>query len=353
MRVAIPGIQIACTFSSPSVARWPGRFGADHADYVPLDAAEDASRTLEALDPVILVFSRGDLWPELVASAHRSGIPIAVLGATVRQSSKRLRWPVRSLFRRQHQAIDWLGAVTAADAARWRRLGVRAEAITVAGDPRHDQIIERVARIDVTRPLSAWARDRTVLVAGSTERRDEEVLLAAYRQLARSSTTTGLVLVPHDPTPQSISQIARLAERHGLTVAVWRGGPLEPDANCIVAATVGSLADLYLIADIAYVGGGFRQGHLHAVVEPASYALPVVFGPEYGGFADAVELVRSGGGLSLPRRSAQQAMTRVWQSLLCTASHRVEAGMHGRATLAQGAAHRTVAALLSLLGERR
>ncbi len=349
VRAAVRGIQVVYTFSSPSAAGWPDRFGADRTDYVPLDTERDVGRTLRALKPDLLVASRGDVWPELAAGVHRLGIPLAVLGATVRLTSKRLRWPFRSLFHHMHQAVAWLGAATDADAARWRKLGVRAEAITVTGDPRHDQIIERVSRIDAVGPLLRWARARTVLVGGSTEPQDEALLLGTLGHLAASQPPLGLVLVPHDPTPARIGQIMQFAARRYPSVAVWRGGALKSGIDCVVVATVGMLADLYLVADVAYVGGGFRKGHLHSVIEPASHAVPVVFGPEYAAFPDAVELVRSGGGASLPRRPGRGEVDQALGSLLRDHERRVEMGLRARATLSQGAARATARALMRLM----
>jgi len=352
LRTAMSGLQIIHTFSSPSAASWPGNFGADRADYVPLDAPNDVSRTLDALQPSLLVFSRGDIWPELTARAHRAGVPIAVLGATVRPASDRLRWPVRSLLRQLHRTVAWLGAVTELDASRWKRLGVRPEAIAVTGDPRHDQIVERVSRIDTVGPVLQWARGRTVLVAGSTEPRDEEVLLDALSQLAPPHHRPGLLLVPHDPTPRRLAAVSQLAKSRCMNPSIWRGGTLGSATDCIVAAVVGSLADIYLAGDIAYVGGGFRKGRLHSVVEPASYALPVLFGPDWEDSSDAAAMVKSGGGIPLPRRQAHCAMAQLLSSSLGERGNRDRVGWRARATLAQGAAQRTAADLLSLMAER-
>ena len=88
----------ALTCASPSAASgggWP----VAHADFLPLDRRADARRTLDALDPAILVIGRCDVWPELMRETARRGIPIALVGATVRANSARLRWPARAAYR--------------------------------------------------------------------------------------------------------------------------------------------------------------------------------------------------------------------------------------------------------------
>jgi len=134
--------------------------------------------------------------------------------------------------------------------------------------------------------------------------------------------------------------------------SIWRGGTLGSATDCIVAAVVGSLADIYLAGDIAYVGGGFRKGRLHSVVEPASYALPVLFGPEWEDSSDAAAMVKSGGGIPLPRRRAHCALAQLLSSSLGERGNRDRVGRRARATLAQGAAQRTATDLLSLMAER-
>ena len=59
------------------------------------------------------------------------------------------------------------------------------------------------------------------------------------------------------------------------------------DTNVLVSGVLGVLADLYALADIAYVGGGFSSGRLHATIEPAAFGVPVIVGPEYDSSPDA------------------------------------------------------------------
>jgi 3-deoxy-D-manno-octulosonic-acid transferase len=56
------------------------------------------------------------------------------------------------------------------------------------------------------------------------------------------------------------------------------------------------LGDLYCLATVAYVGGGFHAAGLHSVLEPAAFGAPVVFGPRHSNSRDAVMLHRSRGG---------------------------------------------------------
>ena len=348
VKSAIPGLQTVHTFSSPSAESWPQGFGTDRSDYVPPDEARHVARVLTALNPSLLVFSRGDLWPELVTQAQAANVPVAVIGGTVKPSSRRLSWPVRSLLGTMHRGLCWVGAASEADADRWVRLGVPSEAVTVTGDPRHDQIVERVSRLGAIQPLVAWARNREVLVAGSVDLVDGRVLLEAFTKVSRSHHPAGLILVPHDPSPRNLAGQVKLAAEYGIRLAVWDGGEINVETPCVLAATLGVLADVYLVAQLAYVGGGFHPGRLHAAAEPAAFAIPVIIGPKHRSSMDAQLLLQGRGAVSLPARTSSETCATIWGNWLSRPEIRIQTGLDARRALRQGAALATASALVRI-----
>jgi 3-deoxy-D-manno-octulosonic-acid transferase len=64
--------------------------------------------------------------------------------------------------------------------------------------------------------------------------------------------------------------------------------------NVILVDSIGILMSLYQYADVAYVGGSFRQG-IHNVLEPAVYGVPVLYGPKHENSQEAVALAKRGG----------------------------------------------------------
>jgi 3-deoxy-D-manno-octulosonic-acid transferase len=351
LRAALPGLQVVLTHTSPSVTGRGSLAGADHADYLPRDEPTPMARTLDALRPDLLLFSRGDIWPELTRQAHARGVPLAVTGGVVRPRSGRLRWPARAVLRPVCRLLDYVGAVTDGDAERWHRLGVPAGRIEVTGDPRHDQLIERPVRQETLEPLRAWAR-RCVIVAGSVEGADERVVLAAAAGL-RSDAAVRWLIVPHDPSVAVARRLLTAAQSRGLEAAPWSGEGSPPaDATLLVLTTRGLLADLYALGSIAYVGGGFRRRGLHAVAEPAALGLPVLFGPRWQDVPDAAALVASGGGIPVPRRAPLDSLGRTLRNWARHPEQRVEAGRRARTALVAGAADRSAQALIRHLAQR-
>jgi 3-deoxy-D-manno-octulosonic-acid transferase len=229
-------------------------------------------------------------------------------------------------------------------------LGVRPEALEVTGDPRHDQVIERVPVWGAVRPLASWAAAGTVLVAGSTGPEDDELLLEALSQLRQRQPAARLLLCPHHPGAVHTTRILARARRRGIAALPWSGGSLPHDPSCVIVQRLGVLADLYLLGTLAYVGGGLGAGGVHAVIEPAACALPVIVGPR-GHSEDVTRLLRAGGAVALPPGDAVAALCSLWDRWLEDAAARQAAGLAARATLETGAAARTARRLLELMAD--
>jgi len=350
LRLARPDTPVVLTYTSPSAHHWPRGWPLARADYLPPDQPRPVRSMLDALQPRILIFSRSDLWPELASRALGRAIPLALVGGSVRPGSGRLRWPLRSWLRPIYAGLAYAAAASPGDAQRLAALGVRPDVLETPGDPRHDAVLERVPDLGALGGLLEWAAGREVLVAGSTEPEDEEVLLEAFAQLRRQHGSAGLLLCPHRPTPREIEALEQAARRRGLQSRVWRGGRLPADAPALVLASQsGVLADLYALGQVAYVGGGFGTKGLHAVIEPAAYAVPVIIGPR-GHRADAASLLAAGAAVVLPARQPVPALVQAWVRWLADPEARLRAGLAGRRIFQQGAAGYLARRLLALLG---
>src|SRR5215212_9055459 len=69
--------------------------------------------------------------------------------------------------------------------------------------------------------------------------------------------------------------------------------------NCLIIDNIGMLSRLYYYASVCFVGGGFGYDGLHNILEAAVYGKPVIFGPEYEKNFEAVEMIDSGGAISI------------------------------------------------------
>ncbi len=304
LRAEAPSWQLAYTFFSPSAERLARTLPADVTDYLPLDRPVDVAAVLDALKPTALVFSKLDVWPELTLAAARRGVKLGLISATVAPHSSRLRWPTRGWAEPAYRALDRIGTISEEDGRRLEQLGARRSALEVTGDTRYDSVAERAERFDRTRDpfarLAIAPAGTFTIVAGSTWPADEAVVLPAFLDFVAQVPSARLVLAPHEPNPDHLAGITQLAAKLGLPRPV-RLSQVEhtSPAPVIVVDRVGILADLYALADVAFVGGGFHRAGLHSVLEPAVFGVPVAVGPHWQMSRDATLLLERGGAIEL------------------------------------------------------
>ncbi|NOT07475.1 MAG: hypothetical protein HOP28_04630 [Gemmatimonadales bacterium] len=344
-----PDWQIAFTHFSPSAVDLAKRIPAHISDFLPWDRQEDVARSLDALRPSAIVFTKADLWPELATQAAARGIKIGIVAATVGPGSSRLGWAARTLLRAGYHTVSRAGAISAADAERLARLGVPAGQIEVTGDPRFDSVLAKVSAVADDDAALSFGRGAETLVAGSTWEEDEEVLFKAFAAVRTARPAIRLIVAPHEPTPAYLDALDRRAAAQGLPTPIRLSAATAP-APFLVVDRMGVLASLYGGATIAYVGGGFGKAGLHSVLEPAAWSVPVLFGPRWQQSREAGELLaaRAGAVVSpefpdwldldpMATYAGVSPLASLWLALLRNPGHARAAGRRAREYVEAGA----------------
>ena len=195
-----------------------------------------------------------------------------------------------------YSSLDAVGAVADPDALRLIEAGVQPDRITITGDTRYDQAWMKAAaespqRSALLRPLRTG---RFTLVAGSTWPSDEDRLLPAWNSVRARHKNVRLIIAPHEISLKHLDSIRAWARASGLLAATLDDDSVAR-ADVVVVDRYGVLGDLYAVADIAYVGGGFRSAGLHSLLEPAAFGTPVIIGPRHEDNRDARLLIAAGG----------------------------------------------------------
>ncbi len=341
-RAEHPDWQVVASHFSPSAERIADQLDADVAGYSPYDRRADVAATLAALRPDLLVFTKLDVWPELATAAARGGAVVALIAATVDPASSRRHRLARWVGQPGYRALAAVAAITAADGARVVELGGPAAALTVTGDPRVDSVLQRQMSAAPGSP-----QDPALLVAGSTWRGDEAVLLEAFARVLSRRPEARLWLVPHQPASDVPAAIAAQAASFGLPVPLRDDDTGADAAPLVVVNRIGVLAALYGRASIAYVGGGFGHRGVHSVLEPAAHGVPIMIGPHDRGLRDAALLADAGALIRLPEHDPAGALATQWTTWLADPSDRTRRGSAARTALEpdRGAAGRTAAVL--------
>jgi len=340
--------QLAYSYFSPSARAFAASLDVDFQDVLPFDATADMQAATTALAPTALVFSKLDVWPTLARVARARGTRLGLVSATLAASSSRRSGMASALLREAYGRLDRVGAVSTEDADRLVALGVPARRVTVTGDTRFDQVWARASRVDRAGTLlSSLRSSRPTLVAGSTWAADEAALLPAWTAVAGRHGEVRLVIAPHEPTAAHLAPIESWASAAGLRLARV-GAPDAGEADVVLVDRLGVLGDLYDLAQLAFVGGGFHDAGLHSVLEPAAFGVPVLFGPRHGASRDARLLLDADGALALPSSSALESALESWAR---GDSQWRTAGRHARsvARAGLGAAERSYALVAELL----
>lgn len=331
--------RLLVTYTSPSAESALGALSPRASGYLPLDTLGACRRVLRAASPSLLLFAKGDLWPNLTRAAAAWRVPVAIVNATVRPDSSRLRWPARALLSPAYGRVAAAGAATEGDAARLVRLGAPEDAVRVTGDAALDLALRRARRgrdgPAARRLRAAFPDGRPLLVAGSTWLPDERALLRAAGRLEAEGRggAPALALVPHEPGPEAVERVRSLCRRElGRAPRLWSemgdgggSGAAAAAETPVVVDAVGVLAELYTAADLAWVGGGLGGDGLHSVSEPAAAGVPVLFGPRHRRW-EAEGLLREGGaGTAGPGETAE-----LISALLADPSRREEMGRAAR-----------------------
>jgi 3-deoxy-D-manno-octulosonic-acid transferase len=318
----------------------------------PLDFPGAARRAVRRVDPAAFIALETEIWPNLLRALRRAGVPAVLVNGRISDRSYRRYRLVRGLFRRVLEDVALFCMQSEEDARRIISLGARPERVLVTGNLKMETPLSHAGTAEIWRRLLHLGQ-APVVVAGSTHRGEEAVVLDAYRAVRRDADGLRLVLAPRHP--ERLDEVEGLVRSRDLGVV--RRSRVSPGdtPDVILVDTMGELASLYAVADVIYVGGSLVPIGGHNVVEPALHAKPVIFGPHMTNFREAASLLlRADAAIQVGSGSE---LTAVLARLLADAPARQALGQAAWSAVRthQGACVRTVAAIermLALPGSR-
>ena len=325
------------------------RFGEAQCFFMPVDLGFAVRAYLNALQPKMLILVETEFWPNLLHLARKRGTAIATVNARISDRSfpryHRFHW----FFRRVLANIDLFLAQTTADADRLRAIGAPTERVQISGNLKFDIRQPSAAKIaDELR--AAIPRSSPVIVCGSTAEGEEEPVLQAFKQLQRQFPSAVMILAPRHP--ERFDKVANLIASFDIAFvrrSSWAAAcPIT--GGVFLLDSVGELASVYALADIAFVGGSLVPTGGHNILEPAQYGAAIVVGPHTFNFREIVSIFQNGGALRLV---TAEALADVLLELLSNPEQRQRLGQRAKTLFAQhaGATQRTLHALSPLLGK--
>jgi 3-deoxy-D-manno-octulosonic-acid transferase len=289
-------VNILVTFFSPSGYENSKKYPyADLISYIPFDSKFNTQKFVSIIKPTLAIIMRYDLWPNIVEELNKNNIPIFLVDATLRSNSPRKFPIIKSFHKILFGYLTKILTVSEADANQFRTFGINVNNISAVGDTRFDRVYQRSLQAKEKRLISySVLRNKKVFVAGSTWEQDEEVIFPAIIKLSEVDKNVLIIIAPHEPT---ILRLEKIENEFAGKLKTIRFSHLNNynDEQIIIVDSIGILLTLYTYANVAYIGGSFKQ-NIHNVLEAAVYGIPVMFGPKIENSQEAIKLVELGGG---------------------------------------------------------
>jgi 3-deoxy-D-manno-octulosonic-acid transferase len=265
--------------------------------YLPYDFPWAAGRFLDHVQPKVGVIMETELWPNHIHQCAIRGIPTVLANARLSERSARGYGKFAKLTRPMLAEMSLIAVQTETEAQRFRDLGARPECVTVTGSIKFDLTIDPQLLARAAQQRADWhTTERPVWIAASTHAGEDEVVLAAHREVLKKHPESLLILVPRHP--ERFNSVSELSRQQGFaSVRRSAAEPVTRETSVMVGDTMGELLFLYALADIAFVGGSLAPNGGHNLLEPAALDKPVLSGPHLFNFLEIAAMLRSAGAL--------------------------------------------------------
>lgn len=291
-----PQYKVLLTFFSPSGYEVRKDYPlADVVCYLPFDKKRNVKKFLRLAQPKIAIFIKYEFWYNFVNNLHKQGIPVYMVSAIFRRKQIFFKW----YGKRMQKVLHMYKCLCVQDENSknlLNELGVTA--VEVCGDTRFDRVVEiakQAKNIEVIARFADLAKEQgqKIMVVGSSWPKDEDVYLPYFN----ATPNLKLIIAPHELNESHLKYIEGNLKRKSIR---YSQATLEniSDYDCVIIDCFGLLSSIYRYGQIAYVGGGLGVG-IHNVLEAAVYSIPVIFGPNFKKFIEAIGLIEADGGYSV------------------------------------------------------
>lgn len=304
------------TRTGQMLARAEAAGNLDGVFYFPFDWQFAARRALKITRPDLVIILETEVWPNFLRESSRRGVPVIIVNGRISERSFRRYNYARPFFSRVLQDVRLFVMQSDADAERIRLLGAPAERVRVCGNLKYD------TAVPASGPLSTsessldqrfdLASSRPLIVAGSTARGEEEILLDAFRLVRKQAALADARMIIAPRKPERFDEVAALLAQSGFTFArrseqeraeqksaEQKSAEQERlragESDIILLDTIGELRAVYRFADVVFVGGSMVGRGGHNIIEPAVYGRPIIVGPHTENFRQIVsDFARAG-----------------------------------------------------------
>lgn len=301
-----PDVKIVLTFFSPSGYEVQKNYtGADDIFYLPIDNKANAAKLIKAINPSLVIWVKYEYWFYYLEELKLQGIALLLVSGIFRPGQPFFKW-YGKIWKNILPAFTHFFVQDEDSKNLLAGIGIENN-VTVTGDTRFDRVIEIAEKFEPLFLIEQFCGENKVIVAGSTWEEDETELI----HYVRANPHIKFIIAPHEIDEQNLKDVQKEFAGSILYSDLALNQPVT--SNVLIIDNIGMLSRLYRYADITYVGGGFGDDGVHNVLEPAVYGKPVIYGPEFEKFIEAIELTACGGGTSIASAlELEKVLTEFW-----------------------------------------
>ncbi len=290
-----PNYSILLTFFSPSGYEVHKNYaGADYVFYLPMDSAGNARKFLKITNPSIAIFVKYEFWHYYLSQLKKLQIPTILIAGIFRKDQLFFKW-YGSFYKNLLSCFTAFFVQDKSSQSLLQSIGINNE-VYLGGDTRFDRVIEIASAFTPIDPIAHFCNNSLVLVAGSTWFQDDETIA----HFEKTNPNIKFIIAPHDTTNQRLQNCLGLYKNAVLYSDYVKGyNTIPQNVNTLIIDNVGMLSKLYHYATVTFIGGGFGADGIHNCLEAAVHYKPVIFGPVYDKYIEAVGLVDAGGAISI------------------------------------------------------
>jgi len=312
-----PTHKIVVTFFSPSGYEVrKNNTVADVTVYLPLDTISNAKQFIKIVHPEMVFFIKYEYWPNYLNELKNQNIKTYLISGILREKQAFFKW-YGGFYRNALKTFDYFFVQNESSKTLLQSIGFKN--VKVSGDTRFDRVVSILERDNSLDFIEQFKDNKTTIVIGSSWPKDESLLVNYINQ---SSDDVKFIIAPHNIKSEQIQELKNAIAKKTILFSEKDNVDLS-NSNVFLIDTIGILTKIYSYADIAYVGGGFGNPGVHNILEPATFGVPVVIGPNFSHFAEATALVNMEGCISIQN---QTQLNEAFDLLLHNEDERLEKG---------------------------
>lgn len=317
MKKKFPNHLIVLSFFSPSGYEIrKNNTIADVTVYLPLDTKKNAKKFIELVRPDMVFFIKYEYWPNYLKELKEKKIRTFLISGIFRENQLFFKW-YGGFYRQALTTFEHFFVQNATSKELLLQLGK--SNVTVSGDTRFDRVVSILEKDNSLDFINEFKSDKLTIVAGSSWPKDENLLIDFVNSTKHQIK---LIIAPHNIKSHQIKELKKNISKKSVLFSEKENKNLA-DYDVFIIDTIGILTKIYSYADIAYVGGGFGNPGVHNILEPATFGVPIVIGPNYSHFAEASALVKMNGCLSI---SNPEELNEIFETLIQNEDIRHEKG---------------------------